>query len=315
MSTCVTDPAGRRRWPALLALPVAVALLAGTGCGTARPAPGTGASAPAGTGASGSAGSGGPSGSPAASVGTPGAGSVAPAAGPAHFDTLPPGARLPSGSQCATWVQARPVTENKRVNQAANQTTGQHVSGSFFSGDRASANRDYTPRIDGQFTGTTAQILRWGACKWGIDEDIVKAQAAIESWWQQTAKGDYGTDAAACPAGHAPGVDGTAGKCPQSYGILQVRYPYMGSAFPGALRSTAMNVDVAYAVWRACFEGYEDWLNTVERGEPYGAGDAWGCVGRWFSGRWHTSDSNTYVAQVRDYLAKRIWQQADFQQR
>jgi hypothetical protein len=36
-------------------------------------------------------------------------------------------------------------------------------------------------------------------------------------------KGDSGTDAAACPPGHGLGVDGTAGKCPQSYGILQTR--------------------------------------------------------------------------------------------
>jgi len=89
----------------------------------------------------------------------------------------------------------------------------------------------------------------------------------------------------------------------------------MGSAFPGALRSTAMNADVAYAVWRACYEGYETWLNTVDRGSQYAAGDAWGCVGRWFSGRWHTADSDGYVARVKDYLNKRIWLQATFQER
>ena len=56
-----------------------------------------------------------------------------------------------------------------------------------------------------------------------------------------------------------------------------------------------MNVDTAYAIWRACFEGYERWLNQVERGQRYAAGDAWGCVGRWFAGRWHASGADAYA--------------------
>ena len=36
---------------------------------------------------------------------------------PAYFLTLPPGAALPSGAQCARWVRARPVAENKGVNR------------------------------------------------------------------------------------------------------------------------------------------------------------------------------------------------------
>jgi hypothetical protein len=50
----------------------------------------------------------------------------------------------------------------------------------------------------------------------------------------------------------------------------------------------------------------------VEQGQHYAAGDAWGCVGRWFSGRWHTAAGDTYVTKVRDYLAQRIWQQPSF---
>ena len=51
------------------------------------------------------------------------------------------------------------------------------------------------------------------------------------------------------------GVDGTPGSCPESYGIMQVRYPYNVAAFPGAATSTAMNVDYAFANWRACYTG------------------------------------------------------------
>src|SRR5207248_1216268 len=45
----------------------------------------------------------------------------APAAAPAHFVTLRPGSALPSGAQCAAWVRARPMAENKRENRGFNQ--------------------------------------------------------------------------------------------------------------------------------------------------------------------------------------------------
>lgn len=264
-----------------------------------------------------------PSGSPAASPSAAPGGSPSAKAGaatgpagapPGHFGTVAAGATLPSPAQCAAWVRATPFPENKPGNAAANQHTGQHVGSDIFSGDDARAGRLIAPRIDGQFTGTTGQILRWVACKWGIDEDIVYAQAAIESWWRQGTLGDWTTDASRCAPGRGLGVDGKAGQCPESFGILQNRYPYEQSAWPGISSSTAMNADLAYAIFRNCFEGYETWLNTVERGRDYAAGDAWGCIGRWFSGRWHTDAGETYVGRVRGYLDQRIWTTPNFQQ-
>lgn len=235
-------------------------------------------------------------------------------AAPAHFGMVRPAARLPSGAQCATWVRARPIKENKGVNATANRATGQRVDGSLFGGDTAEAARTIAPRIDGNFTGSTQQILRWTACKWGIDENIVYAQAAIESWWRQDTLGDWDSDASACAPGHQLGADGRPGECPQSFGIMQDRWPYMKQGWPGYARSTAMNVDLAYGIWRACYEGYETWLNTVERGQTYRAGDAWGCVGRWFSGRWHTAAAEDYVTKVKQYKDQQIWRTPDFQQ-
>jgi hypothetical protein len=166
--------------------------------------------------------------------------------------------------------------------------------------------------LEGGFTGTTAEILRWAACKWGIDQNIVFAQAAVESWWRQTTLGDW--ESSGCPPGHGPGVDGKPGLCPQSWGILQNRYPYEKGSWPGIATSTAMNVDTAYAIWRSCFDGYETWLNTVEHAGTYQAGDAWGCVGRWFAGRWHTAPAQKYIATVKNYLRQRIWLEPDFQE-
>jgi hypothetical protein len=235
--------------------------------------------------------------------------------GPRHFETLGPGASLPTGSQCAAWVRGRPIPERKAANRTANHTTGQHVTALFDPGATdPRANSLVAARIDGGFTGTTQEILRWTACKWGIDENLVYAQASVESWWRQSTEGDWAGDASACAPGHGLGADGRAEECPQSFGILQNRYPFERSTWPGIQRSTAMNADTAYAIWRACFEGYEHWLNDVERGRQYAAGDAMGCLGRWFAGRWHTAAADKYVAKVKGYLDQRIWETPDFQE-
>ena len=36
------------------------------------------------------------------------------------------------------------------------------------------------------------EIIQWAACKWGIDEDIVRAQVIKESYWYQSTNGDNG---------------------------------------------------------------------------------------------------------------------------
>jgi autotransporter family porin len=237
--------------------------------------------------------------------------SVTPGTG--HFATLPPGATLPSDAQCAAAIKSRP--ENKGRNASYNATAGSQQLGSdIFAGSDPLALTKIRPRVNGNFTGTTDEILQWSACKWGIDEDIVRAQAAIESWWQQTTKGDWTRDGSICAPGHGLGVDGRPGECPESWGILQNRYTYEKSAWPGIESSTAFNADTAYAIWRNCYEGYEVWLNDVERGQQYAAGDAWGCVGRWFAGRWHTQPAEDYITRVKGYLSDRVWEKPEFQE-
>ncbi len=231
---------------------------------------------------------------------------------PVQFLTLPPGARLPSGAECARLVRASPSPENRPANEKFNDAIGQHVTLAFFPAGDSPKVSTLVPLISGDFTGTTEEILRWAACKWGIDQNIVFAQAAVESWWEQDNLGDWGTDAALCPPGHGLGADGKPGQCPQSYGILQTRYPYERAGWPGVGRSTAMNVDAAYAIWRSCYDGYEVWLNNEPRGQRYRAGDLWGCVGRWYAGTWHTPAANQYIAVVKKYLRDRVWEQPDF---
>ena len=166
--------------------------------------------------------------------------------------------------------------------------------------------------INGEFTGTTQEILQWAACKWGIDQDVVFAQAAAESWWQQGKLGDWTANPELCPPGHEIGAEGKPGECPQSYGIMQDRYSLEKSAWPGIEVSTAMNVDVAYAIWRSCYDGYETWLNNDSESQPYHAGDLWGCVGRWFAGNWYTPEAEAYIHLVKKYMGEQVWLQPSF---
>jgi hypothetical protein len=228
---------------------------------------------------------------------------------PSSFDphqTLPAGAVLPSDATCTSRVTA--ATEVRPQNASQNATAGhnKNLTGGTF---RA--------KVSGAYTGTTDQILQWVACKWGIDVDIVRAQAAKESYWSMSAKGDYTTDANSCPPAHGLGVDGTPGKCPESYGIIQDRWNYWGppaglNTWPEVETSTAYNLDLAYSSWRDCYEGNYSWLNTVERGATYAAGDAWGCVGIWFAGRWKTTDAKSYTQAVQDYFNTKIWTTSGF---
>jgi hypothetical protein len=167
-------------------------------------------------------------------------------------------------------------------------------------------------RVTGNFVGSTDEIIQWAACKWGIDEDIVRAQTVKESWWFQRAGGDFTTDPSRCATDHGIGVDGVAGQCPESAGVQQVRLPYHTIAFPWSSRSTAYNLDYAMATRRNCFEGNDGWLNQYERGRDYAAGDIWGCVGLWFTGRWYTAGAVTYTADVQSIMSQRVWEMPNF---
>jgi hypothetical protein len=228
-----------------------------------------------------------------------------------YFATLPPGSALPDDGACASVIKAR--DEIKGMNTPFNAIPGTlHLASDFFGWGDARANTEIAPRVTGHFVGTTDEILQWGACKWGLDEDIVRAIAVVESTWRQTTKGDWTSNADLCPPGHPLGFDGRAGQCPQSWGLLQVQYRHYKSSWPESYTSTAFSVDTALAVWRACFEGYEWWLSNPSNPKQYQPGDAWGCLGRWFSGGWYNHDAVGYIGRAQQRLVERTWEQANF---
>ncbi len=229
----------------------------------------------------------------------------------ARIATLPPGSPLPSGAECAARVRRSPW-EARPENTAANHRipTSGDLKRLYSTARQGGAPAWFFARVDGDFTGTTDEIIQWGACKWGFDEDLVRAIAMDESHWLQSDVGDWTNDTRHCPPGSISG-----GGCYQSYGLLQVKYSSYPGTWPMSRDYTAFNVDYKLAYQRACMEGKIEWLlhDVPQPGfpaYPHGSADQmlWGCVGDWFSGEWYDSKSLTYIQRVHEELGKRGWE-------
>ena len=180
--------------------------------------------------------------------------------------------------------------------------------------------------VTGQFTGTTDEILQWGAYKWGFDPDLVRANAVDESYWHQHLIGDIGN-----------GV---------SLGILQIKSRYHGSTCPQsphfptavdptsvhsiqqylagepsclAYNSTAFAVDYRLAYLRACMNKsitylfkYEPVAGHSRYADANGEELLWGCVGSWYSGYFWDNDSIDYIQRILDFYAQKPWLKARF---
>ncbi len=231
------------------------------------------------------------------------------------FTTLPPGSPLPSESECAARVRYssfEPRHDNYTANHqvpTATQIASLHPWDNNTMGQDIKAD-SLRKQIRGNFTGTTDAILQWVACKWGIDENIVRAEAVVESNWHQSQLGDYTTDQSLCP----PGTWNGSG-CYQSYGILQIKYIYNTSSWPMSRADTAFSAEYMYGIIRACYEGWTDYLNnsTPLPGYPkYHAGDIWGCIGRWYSGSWYDQGAVDYIKSVQTHYTNKEWLKPGF---
>jgi hypothetical protein len=242
-----------------------------------------------------------------------------------RFVTLPSSAPLPSGAHCASMISVMPeiipgnIPFNHKVPSAAQiELFHQHP---VWSGPPAWE----FARVDGNYTGSTDMILRWAACKWGIDEDVVRAQAWTESKWKQGGPnpGDGGGDKrfsiSQCVQGAFTALWNY--QCPNccwtSWGILQTKVYYEWGTWPMIKDSTAFNADYRYADQRACMNGDNStyFASRAQQPNSYAAdiasGDLdrimWGCIGKHFSGGWYGSDAISYVNENKRYLASRPW--------
>jgi hypothetical protein len=289
-----------------------VVLLPLAGCGPANGPVGKGASGTTPTSVGGSTGLSLTS-QPPASRPTVSALSPTPASSNLAPATLPPGANLPTEAQCAASVHRSSFEPRPRNYQANHRVpTAQQISSQtpWSELGQSSAAESLRKQITGNFTGTTDEILQWVACKWGVNPDLVRAEAVVESYWQQSQRGDYTSDQSLCPPGTWDGKG-----CYQSYGILQLKYFYFKSTWPMSRDDTAFNAEYVYGIIRACYEGWTTYLHdrTPLPGYPrYHAGDIWGCLGRWYSGNWYDQGAITYISKVKAALAEKAWLKAGF---
>ena len=204
-----------------------------------------------------------------------------------HYSMLPPGATLPSESTCTTQVNAAPLPENAPWNQ--NDGTG-YNSNQPPPGGIPSYFYQYAPcctelpnsdfaAVDGAYTGSTDDIFRVYACKWGIDEDYIRAQALIESHWHQDCAAAHGgsgcteggdeNNPAGCttglpvtpitPNGMFCAMEGFGGLASpnqyDSWSIVQSKVYYEWMTWPMMEESTPFGVDYRYAEMRGCVNG------------------------------------------------------------
>lgn len=269
-----------------------------------------------------------------------------------YFDTVKVGgwSSLPSDDACArkvhhsTW---EPRPDNSKRDNVMPDPDAVHASFAERPRSRGGAyavrwDNWLLPRVDGQFTGTTDEIFQWGACKWGLRDDLVRAIAVRESTWYQyeTYPGDrcvlyYGcgdlfTSSSPASIAFCDGIaafgydyqrDFGDGKCPKTFSIMGVmswqdpawgKYPgNQNGTFPFNRNSTAFSVDYIGSQLRGCYEGWEWWLDETGT-KNYAPGDMWGCVGAWYAGAWHTPAANGYIARVRDELQSHTWLRKDW---
>jgi len=209
-----------------------------------------------------------------------------PTPGASHYSMRGPGAALPSEASCAEQVDASPIPEFAPWNQDdgtgydSNKPPPEPIPGYFYAyaGGSALPHSDYA-NVDGAYAGTTDDIFRVYACKWGIDEDYIRAQALVESHWHQDCAvvnggngcndgGDLNNPPGCTgglpvtpltPDGQFCALEGFGGlEAPNQYdswSILQNKVYYAWMTWPMMQQSTPFAVDFRYAEMRGCVNG------------------------------------------------------------
>jgi hypothetical protein len=206
-----------------------------------------------------------------------------------YWGTAPQSATLPRpDAYCAARVQLAPerVAGNTVANHMVPPRGAKLRLGPWRLQDPVMA-RNFA-KVTGNFKGTTDEILEWAACKWGWDQNALKAQAVAESTWNQKEAGDR----------DAHGFE--------SWCILQVKVarpapPTNDNAwggYPWVSRSTAFCADMMAAWLRSVYTGHSYMGRSVYN-------NFWGTVSAWQSG--YNSGADGYVREVQYYLRHQTW--------
>ena len=213
--------------------------------------------------------------------------------------------------------------EQRQANISANDYVPSDAELSAFysaTNQYGQANTDWYPQLHeacdrsaSLANPSTDDLIQWAAHKWGIPEDWIRAEMAVESGWRMSQLGDRSTVASGWyglfpPQAQIAGTNDVY----ESMGISQIKWKPDGSQWPGTeplrWKSTAFNIDYYAAIVRYFYDGLCYWC-----GSGYGAGQAWNSIGAWFSpSPWNNAGAESYVHSVQDELAAKRWTSAAF---
>ena len=223
----------------------------------------------------------------------------------------PPAGIPRSDATCAAAVT--PTAEKRPSNTTDNNTVPSDPSAiqwnpAYSSWPAFVADRD---KVTGDFKGTTDEIIQWTACKWGLDVNVARAEAWLESGWYMSTRSGCSTPDEA------------------SFGLFQIVSNACGTdqlvhgGYPYVADDTALNADYWGAWIRGCFDGAfltsgHPWQTSpaqgyggtpmskvvAQNGEDYAL---WGCVGAWFSNAWYSAPAKWYIATVQADKTAALW--------
>lgn len=213
-----------------------------------------------------------------------------------HLSNLPPAATLPTEASCATAANQSnfPETSSWNVDDGTGWNANNQIwtTPSYFFTNAGSQiaypNIDFA-NVDGNYTGSTQDIIRWAACKWGADEDWAYAESQEETggWHNDCAQlhggigcgegGDCSNPdgsqisgssyanlsflgfATTNSSGGFVGPDSVTADCLTtwaSWGIIQSKVNYAEwYTWPMIAISTAWGEDYRWAKYRSCMNG------------------------------------------------------------
>jgi|SRR2546421_5645922 len=231
----------------------------------------------------------------------------APVSSSGYFKLLPAGSALPSPTDCALAVH-RSSSKPRPKNQQWAIDYPFHVDP--WSGVTTAWN-DVRDRVTGDMAGfvdddgtppKTDEVIQFFACKWGLDDNWMRAEALVESTWRQRFAGDWTTNFSWCAPG-APTRNGGA-ECAQSLGLTQIKTRLRPeSIYPAIWNSLVAHLDYYGWEFRGCIEG-QKWVASGQLSTP---NDLRGCLGNWFSGGWYDAAGENYYATVKGYYDILTW--------
>ena len=268
---------------------------------------------------------------------------------PSYFSTLPPNSTVPGLAGEGACAAGIPVTAETIASNAQSwscdgqscppanwtlpdaTTLNQVANDTFFETEAGDSGQEdaipYMKQVTGNYASSkpsTDMIIRWASCKWGLDENAMRAEAVVESNWHQT--DDFGDSSSSeCTAGGGvnliglPGASPSRGGCWRSFGLFQIMVVAPNyNAWDGAWKATPFDADYRAAFQRACMDGklagymqgqgssqyaaYTNPANAANTGYMF-----WGCMGEWYSGGWYDSGAQDYISQVEQAVSSRSW--------